>query len=166
MSKVICKFCSAENDDEHERCFSCNAPLPKSDKLSETDEKSLENFISSTEKTILAAKARADSVTFLLFLLIAALWAVAFFAAYRSFPDERTMTVILGLIMGLVGFIVFGGLIGHFERKAMHKAFNQKVVKTIAEYLKATGYSETDFRYIAGKTLKEKSPLLDFLTEL
>ncbi len=166
MAKVICKFCSAENEDTRERCFSCNAPLPKSSALSVEDEKSLENFIQSTEKSLLSAKSKADTVTFSLFFLIAIFWVIASFAAYRNFKDERVMVIVLSIVMGIVAFIFFGGLIGHFERKAMRKAFNEKILQTISEYLKATGYTSADFQYVCGKVLTEKSPLLSFLNEI
>jgi len=166
MAKLICKFCAAENETPKDRCFSCNAPLPQPNTLNESDEKSLSNFITSTNKTLLAAKTKAETMSFLFFGAIAIVWAVLSFMAYSRFPEERTMIVVLIVVMAVVAFILFGGMIGVFEQREMGKSFHNGVKDNIIEYLTATGYSEADFQHIASKTLKENAPLLVFMVEI
>ncbi len=50
MNLIICKFCKSENDTESERCFSCNAPLPKVGIISEKTKEHLYNSLSHNYK--------------------------------------------------------------------------------------------------------------------
>lgn len=166
MAKIICKYCTAENDSVSERCFSCNAPLPKAANLSEKDRESLGNFILSNEKFLKAAKSRADLITFILFLLIFVVWGIISFLAYRHFTDDRIMVIVMSAIMAIVFFLFFGGLIMHFERKAMQKEFNENLKSTIEEYLSTMNFTKSDYQGVAGEVLKEKSALLMFIGKL
>lgn len=162
-----CKFCGADNKPEQERCFSCNAPLPKRSNLSETDRKGLENYVKSVENMLKTAKKKADGKTFLVFFLLSLVWMASSFLMYRVFGStDLTMVVIFAVVFGLVLFIVFGASITIFENRAMEKVFNQKIKADIREYLKEMSYTPADFQNIAGETLEEKSPLNNFLADI
>ncbi len=49
---INCTFCGATNKDTNERCFSCNAPLPKRSQLSDKDKESLSNYINSINQML------------------------------------------------------------------------------------------------------------------
>ncbi|OQY03596.1 MAG: hypothetical protein B6I20_04735 [Bacteroidetes bacterium 4572_117] len=166
MSIIICKFCKSENDAENERCFSCNAPLPKTSVLSEKAKEHLSNYINSIEKRLKAEMKKADMPLFISFMLITLIWIFVSFISYKSFPEDTTIIVILAVVLGLGLFIAWGGLIKHFEHKAAEKAFDPKIKTEINAYLKEMNISGPSFKMLASEILSAKSSLLKFLDDL
>jgi len=162
-----CKYCGADNVNQEERCFSCNAPLPKRSNLSEQEKKGLSNYITSVENMLKKAKKKADGKTFFVFTLLSLVWMASSFLMYRSFAEnDMKLVIIFAVIFGLVLFLVFGASITLFENKAMENVFNSKIKHDIREYLQEMKYTAADFQNVAGEVLKEKSPLNNFLADI
>lgn len=165
MSTIKCNFCQAENTTESDRCYSCNAPLPKRTTVQGKDKENLTNYILSVEKMLEEAKKKANSKVFLVFFLLSIFWLIISFVAYKFFSDDKLMIIILAVVLGLVLFIVFGGFIISLENRAITKTYNEKIKNDIAEYLTVMHYNKIDFKIVASEVLKEKSNLIKFLDD-
>ena len=163
---IKCKFCGADNEVSDERCFSCNAPLPKRSNLNEKDKQNLSNYINGIENMLKAAKKKIDGKLFIFFFAISVFWLTASFLMYYFFKDNLILVIIFAVIFGFVLFVSFGGLISSLEEKAMETVFDRKIKNEIKEYLKAMHYTETDFKITASEVLKEKSPLNNFMADI
>ncbi len=166
MSLIICKFCKSENNTESERCFSCNAPLPKINALSEKAKEHLSNYINSIEKRLKAEKKKADTPLFITFTLVLLVWIFSSFVSYKSFPDDTGIIITFSIILGAGLFLAWGGSISYFEQKAIDKAFNPKIKDEIVEYLKEMKISELNFKITATETLPNKSLLTSLLDNI
>ena len=163
---IICKFCKSENEASSERCFSCNAPLPKIGVLSEKTKEHVANYVISIEKRLKSEKKKADTPLFISFVLILLIWVFVSFISYKSFPDDTSIIITFAIILGIGFFIAWGGLINYFERKEVSKAFNANIKAEIIEYLKEMSISKVNFNMLATKTLDAKSLLIKFLDNL
>ncbi len=162
-----CKYCGADNVNQEERCFSCNAPMPKRSNLSEQDKKGLSNYVKSVENMLKKAKKKADGKTFFVFFILSVIWMASSFLMYRSFIEtDKILVIIFAVVSGLVLFIVFGASITIFENKAMESVFNTKIKPDVREYLQEMEYTAADFQNTAGEILEEKSPLNNFLADI
>jgi len=165
MSTIKCKFCEADNETTNERCFSCNAPLPKRTVVDGKDKENLTNFIQSVENMLNTAKKKGDGKIAFFFISLSILWIFISFFAYNSMPDSKVMVIIMAIVLGFVLFITFGFLVGHFETKAITKEYNEKIKKDILEYLKEMNYEKIDFKTVASEVLKKESHLHKFLDD-
>ncbi len=161
-----CKFCKADNTADAERCFSCNAPLPKRSNLNEQDQESLTNYIVSVENMLKKAKKNGNGKIALIFFVLSIVWFGASFYVYNSYSDDTKIPIIFSIVLGIILFFLFGASISSFEKNAMEKAFDNKIKHDIREYLEAMHFTTTDFQIVAGEVLNEKSPLNNFLTDI
>ena len=166
MNIIICKFCKSENEALNERCFSCNAPLPKVDILSEKAKEHLSNYINSIEKRLKAEKKKADTPLFITFALVLLVWIISSFISYKSFPDDTGIIITFAIILGAGLFIAWGGSISYFEYKAISKAFNPKIKEEIIEYLQEMKISELSFKITSTEILPSKSLIIKFLDDI
>lgn len=167
MSDIKCKFCGAVNTTENERCFSCNALLPKRSNLSEKDKKSLENYIVSLDGMLKAAQDKADGKIIPIFVILAIIGVGSAIGFNQLFGDSnRRMFVVLTIVWSFILFITFGFFVGKYHNQSMAKEFKTKIRYEIKEYLSQMHYTEADFKTVASETLDEKSNLLRFLPEL
>jgi len=166
MNLIICKFCKSENEVSSERCFSCNAPLPKIGVLSEKAKEHLANYIKSIEKRLKSEKKKADTPLFISFILILLIWIFVSFLSYKSFPDDTSIIITFAIILGIGLFIAWGGSISYFEHKAVSKAFEPKIKGEIIEYLREMNISKLSFKMVATETLSAKPLLIKFLDDI
>jgi len=166
MNLIICKFCKSENNTDSERCFSCNAPLPKIAIISEKANEHLANYIKSIEKRLKAEKKKADTPLFITFALVLLIWIFVSFISYKSFPDDTAIIITFAIILGLGLFIAWGGSINYFEHKAVSKAFDPKIKNEILEYLTEMNISKLSLKMVATETLSAKSLLIKFLDDI
>jgi len=163
---IICKFCKSENETSSERCFSCNAPLPKIGVLSEKTKEHVANYIKSIEKRLKSEKKKADTPLIISFILILLIWIFVSFISYKSFPDDTSIIITFAIILGIGFFIAWGGLINYYEHKEVSKAFNAKIKTEIIEYLKEMNISKSSFNILVTEILNTKSLLTRFLDDL
>ncbi len=167
MSDIKCKFCGAINKDTNERCFSCNAPLPKRSNLSEKDKKSLSNYIKSINNMLKTAQKKGDSKLIPIFLILSVLAIGSIIGLYFIlFEINKILFITLSIIWGLVLFIVFGFFVGKYHNEYMKLEFKTKIKFEIREYLRQMHFSEADFKTVASETLDDEAPLLKFLPEI
>jgi len=165
MSTIKCKFCEAENETDNERCFSCNAPLPKRSNIDGKDKENLNNYIQSVENMLNTAKKKDETKIIFAFFILTALWISLSILLYKLLVNDRIFAIIIDIIMGFVFFIIFGLFIGHIENKAIEKEYNRKIKNDILEYLKEMHYEKIDFKTVASEVLKKDSHLYKFLDD-
>lgn len=127
MGNINCKFCGAVNNDEHERCFSCNAPLPKRSNLSEKDKQSLANYIKSVDGMLKASQKKADGKIFPILILLSAIGIGSAIGFYFLFHEENNkLFITLSIIWGIVLFAGFGFYVLKFENQSLRLNLEQK----------------------------------------
>ncbi|MCF6366758.1 MAG: hypothetical protein L3J35_11205 [Bacteroidales bacterium] len=161
-----CKYCQADNKEGRDRCFSCNAPLPKRSKLTDKDKESLKNYISSVENMLITAQSNEDGKVAMVLILTVLLWIVIGVLMFIYLNIHFIFTILIMLIIGFVFFMVFGLNMDKISYNAMKKEFHGKIKDDIKDYLKAMHFTISDFETVAGDFLKEDSPLNNFLTDL
>ncbi len=165
MSTIKCKFCNADNETDRERCFSCNAPLPKRSNIQGKDKENLTNYIKSVESMLNAAKKRADSKIALFFLGIVIIWGAGTITLYNYYQGAILMLIVLSVVLALALFIIFGFFIGNFEDREIAKIYNAKIKKDILEYLTLMHYQGIDFKSVAAEVLEKEAKLFKFLDD-
>lgn len=167
MSDIKCKYCGAVNTSDSERCFSCDAPLPKRSNLSEKDKQSLGNYIKRIDGMLKASQEKADGKLIPVFLILSAIGiASAMGFKYMFGENDRTMFVVITLVWSFALFIVFGFFVGKYHNQSMANEFKTKIKFEVKEYLTQMHFTEADFKTVASEVLDEKSNLLKFLPEL
>ena len=161
-----CKYCNAENLEGRERCFSCNAPLPKRSNLKGQDLESMKNYIKSVENMLITAQKNQDGKVALILVLLFVFWITIGVALLIWVNIHFIFSIIIFLVLGFVFFMIFGLNIDKIAYYAMKRAFNNRIKYDIKEYLKAMNFTVSDFETTAGKVLKDDSPLNNFLTFL
>ncbi len=161
-----CKYCKADNSEGRDRCFSCNAPLPKRSNLKGQDLEAMKNYIKSVENMLNTAESNQDGKVALILIMMVVLWIAIGVFMFTSVKIHFIFTIIIMLILGFVFFMVFGLNIEKVAYYAMKKAFHTKIKYDIKDYLKAMNFTISDFETTAGEILEDDSPLNNFLPEL
>ncbi len=161
-----CKYCNASNLNGEKRCFSCGALLPFHSKLNKKDIENLKNYINSVENMLKKAESNQDGKAAMILVMSVIAWISISVFLFIVLNIHFIFTIIIVLILGFVFFMIFGLNFDKIAYSAMKKAFNTKIKYDIHDYLKAMDYTISDFETIAGKVLKDESPLNNFLHDL
>lgn len=163
MNTIKCENCGSSLPPFSEACPYCgSAVLPVEEFVSDYKKQQIIQAIRGWEKMLEAAKGKYDLHTGAWFLLISVVVGVLGYYMYHHIPSPIVHWGLI-LLSGLIGFILFGTMVQHYERKAIHEIFESRLSEEITAFLRTQQCSKQAFKSIAGSVIKPEGQLAKLL---
>ena len=157
-----CPSCNAQTSTLHTICAFCKTPLRPQRTLSLEQEEELGKFIEAIEHRLKTSTNAKDGIMmggcFGIFLLSIASWLVIYYSGL-----SWTLQMVLGSVIPITLFVLWGGLVTWAEGKATRSAYKTQIKGDIEHFLETRGFYRFEFDTVASTKLKTDAFLRQFL---